>query len=211
MQYAVILVYQPDGSVKDIQLTSDQVVIGRSDDCDVIIEGKLISRHHACIRKQKSGYVIEDLQSQNGTLLNGKYIKDIQHLSDGDVIELGGMGKLVFSDSESTSSFLSASIVGIWLDVEKQDIWIDGICLNPKLSPAQYKMMEVLFAKKDLICTRAEIVSAVWPNVTEGVSEEAIDALIKRVRARLAEVNQGDQYLITLRSRGLMLKSPETR
>lgn len=209
MQHAVILIYQPDGSVKEFLLSSEQVVIGRSNDCDIVIEGKLISRHHACIRKQKSGYVIEDIQSQNGTILNGKYLKDVQYLHDGDVIELGGMGKLVFSDTESTSSFLSASIKGIWLDVDKQDVWIDGTCLNPKLSPAQFKMMEVLFAKKKLICTRQEIVSAVWPDITEGVSDEAIDALIKRVRARLREVNNGDQYLVTYRSRGLMLKNPE--
>ena len=42
----------------------------------------------------------------------------------------------------------------------------------------------------------------------DGVSDEAIDALIKRVRARLAEAPGGQRYLTTLRGRGLMLHSP---
>jgi DNA-binding response OmpR family regulator len=50
-------------------------------------------------------------------------------------------------------------------------------------------------------------VGAVWPTAADGVSDEAIDALIKRVRARLGEIPDGQRYLTTLRGRGLMLRS----
>jgi DNA-binding response OmpR family regulator len=209
MSGAVLLIYQPDGSVQDYHLNTEQTTLGRSNECQVVIEGRLISRRHAAITRDGQAYFLTDLNSQNGTTVNGQRITAPQPLHDGDQIALGGMGKLVFSDSESTSSFWLPSLMGIWLDKEKQDIWVNGQCLNPKLSPAQYKLLEVLNAKKDRICSRTEIIAAVWPDISEGVSDEAVDALIKRVRARLGEVPNGNAYLITYRSRGLMLKSAE--
>ena len=188
-------------------MSSEQVTLGRSNECEIVIEGKLISRRHAAITRAGQGYILTDLNSQNGTTINGTRLNAPKQLHDGDQIALGGMGKLVFSDSESTSSFLLPSVMGIWLDREKQDVWVNGQCLNPKLSPAQYKLLEVLNAKKDRICSRSEIIAQVWPDINEGISDEAVDALIKRVRARLGELQNGNQYLVTFRSRGLMLKS----
>jgi DNA-binding response OmpR family regulator len=207
MPVPVLLIYQPDGTVREFSLGSEQITLGRSNDCDIIVEGKLISRRHATITRAGQGYILTDLDSQNGTTINGTRLSIPEQLHDGDQIALGGMGKLVFSDSESTSSFLLPSVMGIWLDRDKQDVWVNGQCLNPKLSPAQYKLMEVLSAKKDRICSRSEIIATVWPDISDGVSDEAVDALIKRVRARLGELQNGNQYLVTYRSRGLMLKS----
>jgi len=207
MPTAVLLIYQPDGTVQDFSLNPEQITLGRSHDCDIVIEGKLISRRHATITRSGQGYVLTDLNSQNGTTINGIRLSAPEQLHDGDHIALGGMGKLVFSDSESTSSFWLPSTMGIWLDLEKQDVWINGRCLNPKLSPAQYKLLEVLNNKKDNICSRAEIIAAIWPDISEGVSDEAVDALIKRVRARRDELQNGSHFLVTFRSRGLMLKS----
>jgi DNA-binding winged helix-turn-helix (wHTH) protein len=97
--------------------------------------------------------------------------------------------------------------VGIWLDTATQDTWVDGQRLDPKLSLAQFVMLQTLVARADQICSRDEIVAAVWPDITDGVSDEALDALVKRVRARLAEVPGGQAYLMTLRSRGLLVVS----
>jgi DNA-binding response OmpR family regulator len=99
--------------------------------------------------------------------------------------------------------------VGVWLDVAAQDVWVDGLRLSPQLSPAQFKLLQMLAARIDQLCSRAEIVAAVWPSVADGVSDEAIDALIKRLRARLGEVPAGQRYLTTLRGRGLILHSSE--
>jgi DNA-binding response OmpR family regulator len=48
---------------------------------------------------------------------------------------------------------------------------------------------------------------AVWPDVSDGISEDAIDGLIKRTRARLSELNRGDRYIKNVRGRGLMIQS----
>ncbi|MDD5368406.1 MAG: FHA domain-containing protein [Anaerolineaceae bacterium] len=208
MPTAVLLAYQSDGSVQEFPLKSERIVIGRSEECDLIVEGRLISRQHACILKTGQGYLLEDLNSHNGTTINGKRLSGKQFLHDSDVIALGGVGRLVFCDSESTSTFVQPSAVGIWLDNEAQDVWVDGQCLAPKLSPAQFKLLQTLNARPDQIISRTEIVAAIWPDISDGVSEEAVDAIIKRVRARLAEIPNGESYLVTLRGRGLVMRRP---
>lgn len=207
MTTAVILIHQPDGSVREHSLAAERHLIGRSPECAIVVEGKLISRQHAAIERVGQTYFLRDLGSQNGTQVNDRPVTGDVQLHNGDRISLGGMGKLVFFDNDSTSFLTQPASSGVWLDPEKQDVWIDGQCLDPKLSPAQYKLLETLAAKPDRICSRAEIIQAVWPDITEGVSDEAVDALIKRVRFRLGEIKNGDQYLVTYRSRGFMLKS----
>ncbi len=50
------------------------ITIGRATDNDVVIDNKLASRHHAIIQKIKDAYYLKDLESTNGTLLNGETI-----------------------------------------------------------------------------------------------------------------------------------------
>jgi DNA-binding response OmpR family regulator len=54
------------------------------------------------------------------------------------------------------------------------------------------------------------MMSAIWPSAVGGVSEDAIDGLIKRVRARLSEVPNGDRFLKNVRGRGLILRGSDT-
>ena len=206
MNFPILLISLPDGSMCEFELTKSCIVLGRAADCDVVVEGKLISRHHARLCKVGQSYVLEDLGSQNGTSVNGQRISGEHALHDRDHIALGGVGKLIFTDSDSTSTLPLPSVEGIWLDASSQDVWVNGQRLNPRVSPAQFKLLQVLSERKDQICTRTEIVSSVWPNIAEGVSDEALDALIKRVRARLNEVANGEKYLTTLRGRGLVMR-----
>ena len=63
------------------------ITIGRSDVCDVSLDGETISRVHCEIRRIGSGYTIED-RSRNGTFLNGSRIIE-SPLRDGDRIRIG--------------------------------------------------------------------------------------------------------------------------
>jgi hypothetical protein len=64
-------------------------VIGRSRDCDVVLDDAGISRRHAHIRPTAQGWAIEDLRSTNGVLLNGERLRGSRPLQLGDRIELG--------------------------------------------------------------------------------------------------------------------------
>jgi hypothetical protein len=63
--------------------------VGRSRDCDVVLEDAGISRRHAEIRPAADGWSISDLNSTNGVLLNGRLARGTQPLASGDRIELG--------------------------------------------------------------------------------------------------------------------------
>ena len=209
MTTAPVLVFQqPDGSLREVALADAPIVLGRAPECDIVVAGRLISRQHARVWRDGQAYLIEDLASHNGTSVNGQIISTPWILRDGDQIELGGLGKLTFVDNEATRTRPHAPAEGIWLDPATQDVWVDGLRLLPPVSPAQFALMQMLVARIDQICSRAEVIDAVWPDTPDGVSDEAIDALIKRVRARLAEAPAGQRYLATLRGRGLILHSP---
>ena len=207
MSHAALLIQEPDGSLREEPLLAERIVLGRDQTCDIVIEGRLVSRQHAAISRNGSTYTLEDLGSRNGTAVNGETLNGPRALHDGDRIDLGGIGRLTFADGDATNTRPVPHAVGIWLDAATQDVWVDGHRLEPKLSPAQYALLQALAARADQICSRDEIVSAVWPDVADGVSDEALDALIKRVRARLADVPGGQSYLVTLRGRGLLLRS----
>jgi hypothetical protein len=63
--------------------------IGRSRDCEIVLEDSGISRRHAEIRPAVGGWTLEDLGSTNGVRLNGRTLKGAQPLSAGDRVELG--------------------------------------------------------------------------------------------------------------------------
>ena len=64
------------------------IVIGRGDDCHVIINDRQASRHHARVTQTQDGYVLEDLGSKNGTFLNGQPLTIPTVLKDGDEIAI---------------------------------------------------------------------------------------------------------------------------
>src|SRR5262249_23690522 len=73
---------------REVPLTADRAVIGRSRECDVRLADSNVSRRHAEVRHEDGAYWIVDLGSTNGTELNGKRIERAK-LSDGDRITLG--------------------------------------------------------------------------------------------------------------------------
>ena len=63
--------------------------IGRSRDCEIVLQDSGISRQHAALRPAGEGWELEDLGSTNGLLLNGRELRGSSPLAAGDVIEMG--------------------------------------------------------------------------------------------------------------------------
>jgi pSer/pThr/pTyr-binding forkhead associated (FHA) protein len=65
--------------------------IGRGSECDVVIPDASISRQHAQITRQESGWYAQDLGSRNGTAINGQRLSAPERLEDGDMLIVGNI------------------------------------------------------------------------------------------------------------------------
>ncbi len=84
------------GISHDVALSATRSLIGRLKTCDICLQDANASREHAVIERTVDGWTITDLDSLNGTLLNGRRIEHAS-LADGDVITVG-VTELVFHE-----------------------------------------------------------------------------------------------------------------
>jgi DNA-binding winged helix-turn-helix (wHTH) protein len=192
-------------------LNRDEVVVGRDGKCDIVINDKTVSRRHARFYRRGGQWYLEDT-SKNGTFINEQPLKNTVAIHDGDTISIATATKLAFVGSEATvplSMDDSPTRGRLRLDPEARRVWVSDQELNPPLSLPQYRLLELLFQNKGRVCTREMVVAAVWPEAQgDGVSEQSIDALVRRVRDRLSELDQDNQYIITVRGHGFRLENP---
>ncbi len=206
---AMLMVREGASPRRQWSLQGAVVVIGRGEDCHIVIEDRQASRHHARITQTEDGYVLEDLGSKNGTFLNGQPLTTPTVLKDGDEIGIAFAAKLAFVDAGATAPLLfdvEAEPV-LRMDTAAKRVWVAGKELDPPLSLAQYRLLELLYEHRDRVVSREEVVSAVWAeDEAEGVSEQAIDALARRLRERIAEADPDHQYVVTVRGHGFRLE-----
>ncbi len=195
------------------------MTLGREDHCDIVIPMRQISRQHLRFRITKGLCAAEDLNSKNGTWVNGYRLKGVRELEDGDEIRIAqdvrlrfvGSGMTIPTSHSLPDVIPSAAMKGLRLrlDPESRQVYINNQVLDPPLSLPQYRLLAMLFSSQGGICTRDKVVEAVWPDAMgAGVSEQAIDALVRRLRDRLFELDAEHQYVVTVRGHGFRLDNP---
>lgn len=91
------------GRVSEHALDKERVTIGRQPDNDIVLDDKAVSGHHAAIVTVLEDSFLEDLDSTNGTQINGRTAK--RHaLTDGDVITLGRNTARFFCDAPASAN-----------------------------------------------------------------------------------------------------------
>lgn len=197
-------------------LQRGRTVIGRDIDCDIVLPDRLVSRHHAHVVWEtldgREGYVVEDLHSKNGTFVNGQEMTARRMLEDGDEIQIALRFKLAFVDAGETAPLtfeLPTDVQRLRLDEDTRQVIVKDQIVDPPLSPAQFRLLALLMASQGNVVGREEVVRQVWPEaLEEGVSEQAIDALVRRLRERLNEIDPSHQYIVTVRGHGTRLDNP---
>ncbi len=194
------------------RLDADEVIIGRSPECDIILPDRQVSRRHARIFRRGDQYFLEDLGSKNGTWVNGQPVQDPVPLQDGDEIQVALRFKLAFVGAGATApldvTIPTAPTQGLFVDVEGRRVFINGREVTPPLSPAQFRFLELLWQAHGGVVSREEIVRHVWADAdAAGVTEQAIDALVRRLRERLAEYDPEHMYIVTVRGQGFRLQN----
>jgi pSer/pThr/pTyr-binding forkhead associated (FHA) protein len=74
--------------IKEVQLTKERTTLGRRPYNDVVIDNLAVSGEHAALQMNGNEVMVEDINSTNGTYVNGKAVKK-QALQNGDTIEVG--------------------------------------------------------------------------------------------------------------------------
>jgi predicted component of type VI protein secretion system len=198
-------------------LDSDVVIIGReAGETDLLLPERQVSRKHAKIERTETGFLLTDLESKNGTFLNGKELREPKMLQDGDEIQIALSVKIAFVGSDATAPLnarpisrgMKAAVRGIRLDKEGRRIFMAEMELDPPLSLQQYRLLEMLIDANGGVVPRQQLVEHVWEGESAyGVSEQAIDALVRRLRDRLAERDPEHDYIVTVRGHGLRFEN----
>jgi pSer/pThr/pTyr-binding forkhead associated (FHA) protein len=71
------------------EFSKQEVLIGRGEDCDYIVDGDVVSNHHARLIFRSSQWWVEDLRSTNGTFLNDEHIDTGTVIIKGDELRIG--------------------------------------------------------------------------------------------------------------------------
>jgi len=92
-----LIVKTGDEINKSFDLIKDKNIVGRDPESDIVIDDIEISRNHLVITMEGETFQIEDLNSTNGTFLNGKKLKKLTDIKNGDLISLGENHVLEFA------------------------------------------------------------------------------------------------------------------
>jgi DNA-binding winged helix-turn-helix (wHTH) protein len=195
----------------------EALTLGRDPECDIHIPDRQVSRHHARIVPTEEGVIVEDLGSKNGTHRNGKRVQEATKLSDGDMIHIALAQKLIFFSSDATlplerdnhAALASSQQHKLLLKKRSRRVWVGDQEITPPLSASQFQLLEILYDNPRRVVPREELMSAIWGE--EGalsISDQALDALVRRLRNRLEEIDPDHEYIITVRGHGLRLDNP---
>jgi len=213
----------------------NSTVLGRETTCDIVIPDRQVSRHHAQVSIKPNGVFLEDLGSKNGTHHNGFPIVEPIQLRDGDVIQIALAQKFVFLSSDSTvpldieriglqeniktdDQILFEKVRGrlfmdkrsrrVWISVKKGEDTFEDKEILPPLSVSQFRLLELLYDKPGQVVSRQDLGAAVWgENQSFEISEQALDALVRRLRDRISNTYPSHEYIITIRGHGLRLEN----
>jgi hypothetical protein len=196
-------------------VVSEVLIIGRDSGCDIVIPDRQVSRFHARLSLEGDKAILEDLSSKNGIFINNEQIKGPVTLNDGDLFSVAYIQQFVFLSSDAT---LPLEQVGsarkdrwgkLYMDVRSRRVWVGDKEIDPPLSVPQFRVLQLLYSQPGQVVSRQELEVIVWGDEGAiGISEQALDALIRRLRERIASLDPDHQYLVTLRGHGVRLENP---
>ena len=210
------IIFAHDGPLKgENWFVEKELIVGREMECEITISDRQVSRFHAKIEPIEDLRVhIVDLDSKNGTYVNGNRINNSHILRDGDVIKIALIQEMVFYSSDATlpldirNTYSKTKSKKLIIDEKARRIWIGEKELLPPLSVPQYKLITLLYHSENSAVTREEIVQKVWgEDEAVGVTEQALDALMRRLRTRLSKDDPTHEYITTIRGVGFIFRN----
>ncbi len=206
------LVVQRSTGDQEILWEQPVLTVGRDPANDLVIEHRLVSRRHARFEKDETGfYYVRDLDSTNGTFVNGQRIQGTHLLRNNDEVWIGDT-VIVFRDPEATMKGtlpplarqrMLESREELRVDTKAKEVYVRGRPLDPPLTAKEFQLLDLMYQHKGEVLSKTEIAKNVWDY--EVYDYNAIDALVYRLRHRIETDPSHPKYLVTVRGFGYKL------
>lgn len=193
-------------------LLPEATSLGRAPDNDIVLQGDGISRYHARITVAQSAYFVTDLQSKNGTFVNGAAVSGTTPLHDGDRLALPGF-ECVFHEDNATVTIALATGAGrvpapkkpssLLIDVARAEVHVGG--KSVALPPKEFRALSLLYSKAGAVVSKDELAQQVWPEYDGDVSDYNIHQVISRLRRAIEEDPSAPKLLVTRPGFGYIL------
>jgi predicted component of type VI protein secretion system len=211
MEYAVLLAQSGPLSGQQWAVRG-MLTIGRDEGCEVVIPDRQVSRQHARLSPRDNAVFLEDLNSKNGTYLNGQLLTAPTQLRESDEIRVAFAQTFLFLSSEATLPLSELpgeylQLFTLQVDADARRVWVRGEEITPPLSAQQFSLLNTLFSKSGEVVSREDLIRAVWGDETPWVTEQAFDALVRRLRDRINQIDPDYDYIVTVRGHGLRLEN----
>lgn len=185
-------------------LDPGSTTIGRSAGCDIVLGDREVSRRHAAIRQDGERWVLVDLDSRNGVRLNGRTLDRPTRLRDGDTFDIPPFYRFAFMDGDATSGAQTGPL-RLRVDADARQVIVNGQIVTPTLPAQQFLLLELLASDPGRVFTRDEVCRHCYPDYAAGISDQALEGLVRRVRARLDKAAPGVPTIAVLRGMGFRL------
>lgn len=205
MPLFVVVKGDDDSSV--FTFDSNRHVIGKPPVADIQLLNPHISRTHAEISESDGRYRLRDLQSKNGTAVNGQDVGlDGVLLNEGDRIDLAS-GSVVLRYHSGTATLTILDVKGrdgdFRVDGGSREVYVNGDRVEPPLSRKEFDVLYLLHANRGAACSKDSIAVAGWPERQPGdVGDGDIEQCIRRIRLRIEPDTSDPKYVITVKGYG---------
>lgn len=206
-----LFVQRNAGNDEEVLWEQPTLTIGRDPTNDLVIEHKLASRRHARFEKDNVGFYIHDLESTNGTFVNGQRIQGSHLLRNNDEVWIGDT-VILFRDPEATMKGTPPPVARqrvlepqeeLRVDTKAKEVVLRGLPLDPPLTAKEFQLLDLLYQHKGEVLSKEQIAEGVWDY--EVYDYNAIDALVYRLRHRIEADPSNPKYLVTVRGFGYKL------
>ncbi|MBC8161072.1 MAG: winged helix-turn-helix domain-containing protein [Roseiflexaceae bacterium] len=212
----VLVIRRQDSSAAQLEWAQPALAIGRDSANDIVIDHPLASRRHARLEYDANGYIVRDLDSTNGTFVNGERVEGQRSLFNQDRIWVAD-AEIVFNDPEATQKgplpleilrqVQAAQEAPLRMDTRAKEVLLGGKPLDPPLTVKEFQLLELLHSHMGEVMSKDEIAKSVWDY--EVYDYNAIDALVYRLRQRIEQDPSVPRFIVTVRGFGYKLVMPE--
>ena len=201
-QQFIVTVTLPGTPEHFSKVCQGQVVVGRNPEVDLQLVHPMVSRRHAEITFEESGcFLVSDLGSSNGTVINDELLQDASKRVEGRVVVQIGPYILRLSTNADVEAetFMADQrqqpLNRVSLDRSQRVLIVDGKIAVERLTGLEFKLLEVLTDAESKLVENQALGDAVWG---AGLWDTyMLHNLVRRVRRKLEEKNlEADEIII---------------